>query len=179
MPITKARKDELVTEYKELLESSDGFTIVATRGMSVKRTESLRRKVMEAGGRYVVAKNTLITKALEMSGWSVPDELLAGPTAIVFGKDNFPAVAKAVLSFIDTEKIDENILKVTGGVMGGSSILDAAGMKAVSELPTLPELQSQILGLIVMPATNIVSVLDAADAGVVNVLQAWLDEKGA
>lgn len=179
MPITKARKDELVTEFKELLEQSDGFTIVATRGMSVKRIESLRRKVMEAGGRYVVAKNTLLIKALEMSGWTVPSELLVGPTAIIFGKDNFPGVAKAVLSFIDTEKIDENLLKVTGGVMAGTNVLDAAGMKAVSELPTLPELQAQILGLIVMPATNIVSVLDAADAGVVNVLQSWLDEKGA
>jgi ribosomal protein L10 len=58
----------------------------------------------------------------------------------------------------------------------GKDVLKSTGVKAVSELPTLPELQAQIIGLIVAPATNIVSILDAANAGVVNVIQALLDK---
>jgi ribosomal protein L10 len=58
----------------------------------------------------------------------------------------------------------------------GTDVLKSSGVKAVSELPTLPELQAQIIGLIVAPATGIVSVLDAADAGIVNVIQALLDK---
>jgi ribosomal protein L10 len=54
-------------------------------------------------------------------------------------------------------------------------------VKAVSNLPTLPELQAQIIGLIVMPATHLASLLAAATSSVLNVVQAWEDDqnKGA
>lgn len=175
MPITRQRKEEFVALYNELLEVSSGFAIVSTRGLAVNKIEALRRKIKEAGGQYAVTKNTLITKALEQSGWVVPADLLQGQTAIVFGKDNFPGVAKALLAFIEAEKLEEDKMKVVGGVMG-HDILNTDGVTAVSNLPTLPELQAQIIGLIVQPAVNLVSILEAADAGVVNVLQALLDK---
>ncbi len=175
LPITRQRKEEFVALYNELLSVSSGFAIVSTRGLAVTKIQALRRKIKDVGGQYAVTKNTLITKALEQSGWVVPSALLQEQTAIIFGKDNFPGVAKALLDFIEAEKLDEEKMKVVGGVMG-SDILNADGVKAVSQLPTLPELQAQIIGLIVQPAVNLVSILDAADAGIVNVLQALLDK---
>ena len=94
----------------------------------------------------------------------------SGPSA-----SNFPGVAKAVLEFIKDEDLDEK-MRIDGGVMGGEEILDAAAVKAVSELPSLPELQAQIIGLIIQPSQNIVNILHNAESGVVNVLQAWLDK---
>jgi large subunit ribosomal protein L10 len=175
LPISRERKQELVAEYKELLDESNGFALVAASGMSVGQTENLRKKIYEAGGVYVVAKNTLLRIALEQAGWAVPTEELQGPTAIVFGRDNFPGVAKAVLGFIKDEKIDEKIT-VKGGGMTGEDVLSPSDVKAVSELPTLPELQAQIIGLIVAPSRNLVTILQNAESGVVNVLQAWLDK---
>lgn len=176
MAVTRARKGEQLAHYKDLLSVSTGFAVLATGGLPVSRVQALRRKIREAGGQYEVTKNTLITKALEQSGWAVPASVLKGQTAIVFGKENFPGVAKALLNFLDTEKIEPERLQVVGGVMGGTNVLDAAGVKAVSELPTLPELQAQIIGLIVAPATNIASVLEAATGGMVNFLQALEDK---
>jgi large subunit ribosomal protein L10 len=175
VPISRARKEEQVARYAELLSESTGFAIVAPTNLPVNKIEALRRQVRKAGGEYVVGKNTLVIKALEQAGWVVPADQLKGPTAVIFGKDAFPDVAKALLDFIDKEKLEEDKLKVIGGVMG-KDVLKSTGVKAVSELPTLPELQAQIIGLIVAPATNLVSVLDAADAGIVNVLQALLDK---
>lgn len=175
MPTTRARKEELVAQYVEILENSSGFAIVNSQGMAVGKVEELRKKVYEAGGQYLVTKNTLLTKALEQAGWAVPAENLVGPTAVAFATDDFPSVAKAVLTFIKDEKIDE-LMEIEGGVMGGQDILNAADVKAVSELPSLPELQAQIIGLIVAPSRNIVTILNNAESGVVNVLQAWLDK---
>lgn len=175
MPITRERKEELVAQYVEILEQSNGFAIIASQGMSVSKVQQLRGKIYEAGGKYVVTKNTLLTKALEQAGWAVPEENLSGPTAIAFGMENFPGVAKAVLQFIKDEDLDER-MEVQGGVMGGEEILDASSVKAISELPSLPELQAQIIGLIVAPSRNIVTILNNAESGVVNVLQAWLDK---
>jgi len=121
---------------------------------------------------------TLIRIALEQSGWSVPKDALAGPTAIIFGNDNFPAVAKAIVDFLKTEDFGEKLM-IKGGVMGGNEVLRAKDVEAVSNLPTLPEMQAQIIGLIVAPARNLVTILQNADSGVVNVLQAWLDKDGA
>lgn len=175
MPVSRARKGEQLAHYNDLLSISSGFAVVSTNGLPVSRIQSLRRKIRDAGGQYEVAKNTLITKALEQSGWVVPSDVLAGQTAIVFGKDNFPGVAKALLAFLETEKIEEDKLKVVGGVMG-KSVLNADGVKDVSNLPTLPELQAQLIGLIAAPATSLVSVLQAATGGMVNFVQALEDK---
>lgn len=175
VPISRARKEEQVSRYAELLGESNGFAIVSTQGLSVNRIEALRRQVREVGGEYVVGKNTLVIKALEQAGWVVPEGQLQGPTAVIFGRDNFPGVAKALFAFIEKEKLEDDKMQVVGGVMG-KDVLKGTGVKAVSELPTLPELQAQIIGLIVQPAQNIVTILDMANANVVNVLQALLDK---
>lgn len=179
MPLKKERKEELVAQIVELLKKSDGFAVVRTQGLPVARVEAIRKKVREAGGRYFVAKNTLLTKALEQVGWVVPSDQLAGPTAIAFGGNSFPTVAKAVLEFIKAENLDEDKFAAVGGVMSGKDILNVQRLEAVSNLPSLDELRAQLAGLIVAPATGLVTLLDAANSQIVNVIQALLDEKKA
>jgi len=176
LAISKERKQALVAQYSTLLEQTNGFVIVEYRGLSVPETDILRAQVREAGGLYIVAKNTLFTKALQDRGWPIPDDLLQGPVAVAFGMDNLPGVAKAVLEFT-ADKTREGKIGVTGGVMTGQ-ILDAKKVSAVSMLPSLDEMRAQLIGLIVAPATGIVSVINAANGQIVNVIQAYLDEKG-
>jgi large subunit ribosomal protein L10 len=180
VPVSKARKSEQIDAYVDLLKASNGFAIVQTQGLSVNRVEALRLKIRNAGGKYIVGKNTIVTKALEREGWVVPANLLQGPTGVVFGNDNFPGVAKVLLDWVEAEKLESAQFNVIGGVMGGD-VLNGEGVKAVSNLPTLPELQAQIIGLIVMPATHLASLLAAATSSVLNVVQAWEDDqnKGA
>jgi len=176
LAISKQRKDELVATLNELLDNSDGFIIVEAKGLSVKQVSDLRRKVRTAKGRYVVAKNTLFTKALEQRGWVVPEKLLNGPVAIVFGLRDFPAVAKAVLEFTaDAAMEDKMTLK--GGVID-RDILDPKGVDSVSKLPTMDELRAQLAGLLVQPATGLVSVLNSATGQLVNVLQSYIKDRG-
>lgn len=186
MPISRDRKEELVAQYVDLLnESSGSFTVVRTQGLTVQRVQGLRKTVLDAGGRYVVAKNTLMKKALEQAGYTIPEDLLSGPTAIVFGRENFPGVVKALLEHIKQEAFDEAKFAPTGGLLGGSDIFAENALEDISNMPTLPEIQAQILGLLVQPSIGLVSllqqansgvvnVLQAADSGVVNVLQAWI-----
>ena len=179
MPITRTRKEELVASYVDILNESDGFVVVQTQGLSVTQVQGLRNVVREHKGLYLVAKNTLMRKALEEANWIVPEDLLVGPVAIIFGGDNMPGVSKALLKHIEDEAFEEK-MTVTGGIMSGD-VLDAQQVEAVSKLPTLDELRAQLAGLMVSPAQGVVNVLNQATAGVVNVLQAYLDknEQGA
>lgn len=174
MPVSRARKEELVTQYVEILNECDGLVIVHTQGLGVPQIEGLRAAVREHNGRYLVAKNTLMRNALEQANWVIPEDLLEGPVAIIFGRDNMPGVAKAVFKHIEDEEFAER-MRVTGGIMSGN-VLDAAQVEAVSKLPTLDELRAQIAGLMMSPAQSIVDVLNQATGGVVNVLQAYVDK---
>lgn len=179
MALTKERKEELVAHYVELLGSATGFVVVQASGLSVKEVDGLRAAVRKANGTYLVAKNTLLTKALEQVGLPVPADLLTGPNGIAFGMDNFPGVAKAILDYAgDTTRVEK--MKVVGGQMG-EAYLTGPQVNTISKLPSLDEMRAQLIGLFVAPATGVVSVLQAANANVVNVLQAYLDdrEKGA
>lgn len=173
MAITKAQKDAIVASYVELLQKTSGFIIVQYASMPTPEINQLRAKVRDANGKYIAAKNTLLTKALQQCGWPVPDELLQGPSAVVFGMDNLPGVAKAVVEFLTDKDVQKIAAK--GGVMD-NKVFDARQVEAISKLPTLDEIRAQVAGLIVAPATGIVSVLQAANSQIVNVIQAYLDE---
>ncbi|MCB9451108.1 MAG: 50S ribosomal protein L10 [Anaerolineaceae bacterium] len=173
MAITRERKEELVALYGDLLNNTNGFVVTEYRGMTVANVSELRAKLREVSGQYVITKNTLFMRALQDAGWPVPEELLVGPVGVAFGTENFPAVAKVVLEYLKTN--EKLILK--GGVMAGD-IIDPKQVEAVSNLPSLDELRAQLAGLVVQPATGLVSVLNAATAQVVNVLQAYVKENG-
>ena len=94
MAISKDRKEELVGVYSELLGQATGFVLADYKGISVKQVNTMRDKLRDVDGAYVIVKNTLFKIALKEAGWPVPDDMLAGPTGVIFGAANFPAVAK-------------------------------------------------------------------------------------
>ena len=175
MPVSRARKEELVAEYVDILKESDGFVVVETQGLSVSQIQGMRNALREQNGRYLVAKNTLMKQALTAADWTVPEHLLTGPTAFIFGRDNMPGVSKALIKHIQDEEFAEK-MQVTGGMMNGD-VLDAQKVEAVSQLPTLDELRAQLAGMVVAPAQGIVNAIHQATGGVVNVLQAYLDKQ--
>jgi large subunit ribosomal protein L10 len=85
-----------------------------------------------------------------------------------------PGVTKAVLDYLKDK--DAQKMSPKGGIMG-REIFGADKVEAISNLPTLDELRAQIAGLIVSPATGLVSVLQSATSQIVNVLQAYEDKQ--
>ena len=172
MAISRERKEELVAVYNQILTHSTGFIVTEYRGLTVSNLNELRNKLVEVNAAYVVTKNTLFKRALHDNEWPVPDSLLVGPVATAFADGNMPGMAKAILEF---QKTYEDRFVIKGGVMSGS-ILTASQIDAVSKLPTLDELRAQLAGLMVQPATGLVSVINAATADIVNVLHAYVQE---
>ncbi len=175
MAITRERKEELVSVYGELLSQATGVVFADFKNISVAQVAQMRGKLRDVQGTYMITKNTLFKIALKDAGWPVPDDLLAGPTGVVFGAANFPQVAKVALGFV---KDYDGLFNIKGGVMTGQ-VLKANQVEAVSNLPSLDELRAQLLGLITQPAAGIVGVLNGAVAGVPQVLQAYVSKNEA
>lgn len=168
MAITKNRKDELVSEYVELIEQSRAIFLADYMGLSVKEMETLRTKVREVNGQMSVTKNTLLRIALEQSDREVPDDLLIGQTATGFALGEAPALAKVL---VEQAKANEKL--TLRAAIVGNQILSAAEVEQLSKLPSLEQLRAQIIGLIGTPAQGIASALSNGVRQLVNVVDAY------
>lgn len=168
MAISKARKDELVAQYSELIEQSRAIFLTNYKGLSVKKIESLRDEVAKVDGAFHVTKNTLLKLALEKAEIEIPDEVLQGQIATGFALSEAPTLAKTLVDFAKKE----DSLDLLGGFLG-PDYLQADGVEALAKLPSLDELRGQIVGLVSAPARNVASVVASGVRQVVNVVDAY------
>jgi len=174
LAITKKRRAELVQEYSNLLKKSEALIIASYSGVSVKGIEALRGKVRESSGEFHVVKNTLTALALKQAGLPVPDEMLAGSSAVGFAFSDVPGVAKAITDFAK----DSEFVKVKGAVMG-AKVLNTKQVEALASLPPLPVVRAQLLGLLNTPATRLTGTIASGVRQVVNVVKAYADKEAA
>lgn len=174
MAITREKKEELVEEYRQLVETSRGLILSSFSGLTVRATEDLRGEIRKAGGEFHIVKNSLIKLAMEQAGVPVPDGSLEGTTAIGFAEVDIPRVAKAMVDLAT----DARILQIKAGIVEGQ-VYDAAQIRQLAELPPLPEVRAQLLALIKRPSGGVVHALSASVQQVVNVVKAYSESEVA
>lgn len=171
MAITRERKEELLSEYADLIARSQALVVFEYRGLNMKLTNPMRNKVREAAGEVHVVKNTIARKALAQAGLPAPDVLFTASSAVAFAFTDPPAVAKAVMALAK----DSEFIKVKGGLLG-ANVLSPKDVEALAELPPLPVLRAQLLGLISTPASRLTGVVASGVRQVVNVVKAYADK---
>ncbi len=67
---------------------------------------------------------------------------------------------------------------ILGGMVGGMA-LDASGVKALAELPSLDELRGRIVGLLQAPATKLAGLLAAPAGQLARVIGAYSTKDAA
>src|SRR5207253_133870 len=77
-------KERIVSELAERLKSSENLLVADYRGLTMPEIDELRSKLLEAGARFSVVKNTLTRLAAEEAGVKQLLDLVDGPTAIAF-----------------------------------------------------------------------------------------------
>ena len=178
MAISRKRKEELVAEYVELLRNSQGVILTEYRGLGMPALDNVRGRVRgktEDGGQYEgeyhVAKNTLIEVALQQAGWTVPEDLLSGPTAIAFAFKDVRSLAKNLLDYTR----EEEKFSIKGGILQAAA-LNADQVKRLSELPPREVLLAQIVGAIQGPLSQLVGLLTAPMRELAYILQAHSEQ---
>jgi large subunit ribosomal protein L10 len=131
-----------------------------------------RRKMRASGSRYRVVKNSLALRAAKGTALEKLEAKLEGTTGIAYTGDDPVALAKVLVDFAK----EHPALSVKAGVVAGSQLLDAEGVKALSTMPGLPELRAKLLGLLMGPAQQLVSLLNEPATQTVRVLKAHGDK---
>ena len=173
MAITQ-EKVQSVAELKEKLSATKGAVLTNYRGLTVAQDTKLRRKLREAGVEYRVFKNTLTRIAAKEAGIEGLDPYLEGPTAIALSMTDPVAPAKVISDFVKENKLQT--LEVKAGLVEGK-VIDASGVKALSNLPPREVLIAQVLAGMQAPIAGFVNVLSGTMRNLVYALDAVRQQK--
>ena len=171
----RTEKREFISMLAAVFAETSMVVVTRNDGMTVAQVTDLRRRMRAAGANYKVAKNRLAHLALDGTRFDGIMPLLKGPTALAWSHDPV-AVAKAAVEFARTNEK----LVVLGGALGPQT-LNADGVRALAELPSLDALRAQLVGLLAAPATRLACVLAAPAGGLARVFGAYArkdDEAG-
>ncbi|HFQ95498.1 MAG TPA: 50S ribosomal protein L10, partial [Anaerolineae bacterium] len=156
----------MIESYKEMIENSHAVVLARYTGISVQEMESLRRGLREAGARIVVAKKTLMKRALQETNRPIPEDAFDGPIGFVFLGEDIGAGAKALKAFI--KEVSKDRFALTGGILG-DTILDEAAATALADLPTKDVMRAMLISAITAPMTSLLSLITGPQRDLVGI----------
>ncbi len=154
MPKTRQEKEEIIADLSAKLDSMKSAVFTSVSGYTMDDANELREKGREQGVELLVAKKTLLVRALEVNGFTVGKDDLQGSILTTFGFEDEVAAAKLMAEF--SKGRDD--ITVVGGILEGKFV----GSEAIAQLATLPsreQLLAQVVGTINAPISGFVNVL--------------------
>jgi large subunit ribosomal protein L10 len=170
----RPEKANIVSDLSEKLNRSPFLLVTDYQRMKVDQFGELRNRLAPAGAEVRVVKNSFLKRAMVDSGMPDVSDKLTGQTAIVMGENDVAPVAKILKLFAAEFKIAT--LKI--GVVD-KAILSTSDVEALAELPSREILLSQLLGLLLAPATRLVRVLNEPASAFARLLKAKGDKDEA
>ncbi|WP_347339125.1 50S ribosomal protein L10 [Bradyrhizobium paxllaeri] len=152
-PVRRAEKVEFVNGLRREFQESRSVIVAAYAGLSVREMQALRRHAKASQTKVKVAKNRLAQIAAMGTDAEAIVPFLKGQTLLAYSRDPVAASKAAVEFAKDHEKF-----VIIGGAIENMT-LDADGVKALAELPSLDETRANIIRLLSAPAARIVRSL--------------------
>jgi len=169
-----AKKEATIEELREKIASAKNLFFTNYAGLTVQQITKLRNELRKDGSTYGVVKNTLFKRAVGDELASQLDEILAGPTGVVFAGEDPVGPAKAIKTFSDQTKP----VGVKAAYIDGK-LVDAAQVQVLAALPPKIELLARLVGSLKSPITGLVMVLSGNQSGLVRVLNAIREQRSA
>jgi large subunit ribosomal protein L10 len=172
--MNRAEKQELIDSLHREFAGSPHAILVDFRGLSVPAVTEFRRRMRRAGSRYRVVKNRLALRAIRETPLEKLSAQFENTTGVAYTGADPVALAKAMMDFAK----EHPQLVVKAGLVSGSQVLDAEGVKTLSSMPSLSELRGRFLGLLQAPAAKLVRVLVAPATKLARVVKAYEEKRG-
>lgn len=167
----KIQKIQKVDEVALKLSEAKSAALVQYQGLSAGDISNLRANIKKAGGSMEVVKNSLITRAFNKIGLSLP-EILTGPTAIAYCETDEIAPLKE----IDIVNKDKEKTFFKYGVFE-KKLLSVEDLNRFLSLPSKSVLVAQFIGGLKNPLQRLVYAMRFNQQQLVLTLKALSDKK--
>lgn len=170
--ISRVKKEETVSTIKTNLENCYLMAGISYKGLTVKQFQDLR-KALPDSTKLIVAKNTLVFKAIEGTPWEALKPCMTGMNAWLFvHSEEIPPAIKPYRDFQRERKLENDF---TGAVFEGK-FYGPGDFKALETMPTRLEIYAKLLGSLKGPASNLVGTIQAPARELVMTLQAYVQK---
>lgn len=163
-------KDMLIADITGRLGETRDMLVVDCSAMDAVTANQWRIGIAEANISALTVKNSIAKNALARIGVEGLDEILAGPSTLIWGGDDVVALSKEIAKW--SSQVEG--LRIKGATVEGQT-LDAAGVDALSKSPGRLELIGQIAGLMLSPARQLAGALGGPGGRLAGALKSIAD----
>ncbi len=149
-------KKKIVAGLADEFKQAQAIVFTDYRGLTVEQDTAMRAALRKEGVSYQVIKNTLSALALKDAGIEGLDEILHGPTAIAYSKQDVISPAKIIKEYAD--KFDK--LEIKGGVLEGKQI-SIDEITRLAKIPSKEVLYGQLVCGLISPIAGLAMVLNS------------------
>lgn len=154
MAINKQKKEEVVAKVSGIIAGASTLVFARFKGLTVEEQNVVRRALRAQGVGYMVAKKTLVRRALDAAKFTGDVPVLDGEVALAYGADEL-APARELAVFV--KQFSEH-LAWAGGVFGGTYV-SVQEIQSIAAIPGLQELKARLVQIINSPLRAFVVVL--------------------
>lgn len=172
MALNLQAKEAIVTQTREVAESSVSAVVADYRGMTVTQLTEMRKRAREQGVTLQVIRNTLARRAFEGTDYACLNEALSGPTMLGFSEDEPGTGARLFRDYMrEVPELEVKALTING------ELYAAEELGKVASLPTKEEALAQLLSVMKAPVAKLAQTLNAVPSKLVRTLAAIKDLK--
>ena len=174
MALNLAQKKEVVAELANVASSAYSLVAAQYAGLTVEQLTELRKKARQNGVYIKVAKNTLVSRAVEGTDYECVKDSLTGPLLYAFSKEDPGAAGRLIKEFAKgTDKLKPTLVAIGGKAYPGTHV------EVLASLPTREQALSMFLSVLVQPATMLVRLLSEPASQIARVTKAAGEKQAA
>lgn len=143
-------KEQEVKKIAEKMSNAKSVVVAEYRGLTVEKTEMLRRQLREVGCEMLVLKNNITKRAAETVGYGGINADLKGPNGVVFAFEESVAAARVLHTF--AKKNPKLVVK--SGVVDGD-FYESTQIKEIAFLPNKETLLTMLASQLLSPLRDL------------------------
>jgi large subunit ribosomal protein L10 len=174
MALNLDQKKVVVAELANVAATAHSLVAAEYAGLTVSQLTELRKKARQGMVFLKVAKNTLVSRAVEGTDYACVKDALVGPMLYAFSQEDPGAAGRLVKEFAKAnEKLVPKVVAIGGQMYPGSHV------EKLASLPTREQALAMLMGVMLAPITKLVRTLAEPAAKTARAVAAVRDQKAA
>ena len=174
MALNLEQKKVVVAELANVAAKAHSLVAAEYAGLTVEQLTELRKKARASNVFVKVAKNTLVSRAVEGTDYACVKDALTGPMLYAFSKEDPGAAGRLIKEFAKAnDKLVPKVVAIGGQMYPGSHV------ERLASLPTREQALAMLMGTMLAPITKLVRTLAEPAAKTARAVAAVRDQKAA
>ena len=174
MALNLEQKKVVVAELANVAAKAHSMVAAEYAGLTVEQLTELRKKARVGKVFVKVAKNTLVSRAVEGTDYACVKDALVGPMLYAFSQEDPGAAGRLIKEFSKAnDKLVPKVVAIGGQMYPGTHV------EKLASLPTRDQALAMLMGVMLAPITKLVRTLAEPAAKTARAVAAVRDQKAA